>query len=152
VEGNADFYDGVPGAVDPDASSAGKAGYFVRSGGRNCDDQWKTSEPTYERYLRCVSRKLHGIGRQSGRKAELPCHHSQCLFRANRSARLLCCGVEVAEGRLSLHRQQSVDIHLLFCADIDMPVCDGGNVEPESRTGSVTGGILTAVVKLMGDV
>lgn len=54
--------------------------------------------------------------------------------------------------RLSPPLKQPVHIHLSFCADIHMPVYDGGYVEAESITGTVTGGILIAVVELMSDV
>src|SRR5260370_9078198 len=57
-----------------------------------------------------------------------------------------------ARPELSPPLKQSVHIHLSFCADIYMPVHDGGYVEPESTAGTVASGILIAVVELMADV
>src|SRR5260370_19994467 len=57
-----------------------------------------------------------------------------------------------ARPELSPPLKQSVHIHLSFCADIYMPVDDGGYVEPEGTAGTVASGILIAHVQLMGDV
>ena len=49
-------------------------------------------------------------------------------------------------------RQQAIDIHLVFCSHIDMPVHNGWDIEPKRESGAVSRRILLAVVEQPGRI